>query len=571
MKVKNKVLYILLILSFMCMQSAFSQDATDAGSVVENTPETTEISPDANPTTEETKPVEENAPKTTEISPDANPTAEETKPEQASSEESAEATNVLVKSFDINESKILSKEEIDGILNPIIGQTVGIKQLQELKDQLNKLYVDKGFITARAYLPPQTIKDGVVQIKLIEGHIGAINIEGNKWTRQAYILGKIKQKPGELFDIKALEKDVLKFNRENAVQLRANLKPGQEVGTTDINLVADEPFNFHVVPTFDNTGRETVGVLRGGISFAADSVFGYRDPFVMGYSRARSTDVAFSSYSFPIGNRGTRLGGNFSFSNIKITEGPFKSFNIEGNSYNYSGFVSQSFISTRKFDFSGDLTANFRQVTTFFDEIPLFTTQVRSLSAGLNFAYRDKWGNWSSRHSFDNGLDLLGGNVRFFKYNGSLTRIQNFGHGVLGIFRGAVQLTDDMLPPVEQFQLGGSSTVRGYSEGLLIGDNGYFLSGELRIPLPLPKKIGKLVVRDNIRGVLFVDHGGAFPDDGENSSPHHTDFLTSVGFGLRGMITKYINGRVDWGFGLGRREDPQPTARLHFGLEANPI
>jgi hemolysin activation/secretion protein len=490
-----------------------------------------------------------------------------TEPDQPAQKE----LKVQIQGFDINESKILSEEDINQVTQPFIGQYVGIDELKTVTDQFNQLYVKKGFITARAFLPPQTVKNGIVQIKLVEGHVGDISIDGNKWTKRGYITARISQEPGGLFDLKDLEKDILKFNRKHIVKLRANLKPGAEVGETDIQLIAHDPFPYHLTATFDNTGRKTVGVLRGGIGFASDSLFGYRDQFSMGYSRAKTTDVAYSSYNFPIGKYGTRVGGTFAFSNIRISSGPFKNFNIEGNSYNYGGYVSHPFISTRRFDFSGDLGFNFRQVTTFFDEMPLFTTQIRSLTAGLNFEYRDKTGRWMSRHAFTNGLDILGGNARFFKYNGSLTRIQSLGNGVVGIFRAATQLTDDRLPPVEQFQLGGSSTVRGYSEGLLIGDNGYFFSGELRIPLPLPKQIGKLQIRDRIRGVVFVDHGGTFIDDGNISSPHHTDYLTSVGLGLRGVITKYINGRIDWGFALGRREDPQPTARMHFGLEANPF
>lgn len=556
---KTKALLLSLCVTILISTSAFAQNPVpDAGLVEQSTPKAGELNND------------------TTIQPDADTAKVDTEDIDQQNEiqpqTEASTTTVLIKSFDVNPSEIIPKEEIDAILSPYIGQNVTINDLKNAVNEINKIYVKKGYVTARAFLPPQTVKSGIIQIKLVEGHVGDVYVEGNRWTKRNYILGKIHQKPGELFSLQDLEKDILKFNRNNQVTLRANLKPGKDFGTTDINLVANDPNVWHVTPTFDNTGRRTVGVLRGGVAFSSDSLFGYRDQFVMGYSRAKSTDVAYSSYSFPVGNYGTRIGGTFAFSNIKITSGPFKDFNIEGNSYNYGGYVSHPFIDTRRFSLEGDAGINFRQVTTFFDEVPLFTTQIRSLTLGLTFQERDKWGRTVVRNSITNGLDLLGGNARFFKYNGSLTRIHSFGHGLLGIFRAACQLTDDRLPPVEQFQIGGSSTVRGYSEGLLIGDNGYFFSGELRFPLPfLPKKIGKLTVRDRIRGLVFVDHGGTFVDDGDTTSPHHTDFLTSVGLGLRGSITKYISGRADWGFAIGRREDPQPTARFHFGLQANPI
>ncbi|MGD9581356.1 MAG: ShlB/FhaC/HecB family hemolysin secretion/activation protein, partial [Vampirovibrionia bacterium] len=393
------------------------------------------------------------------------------------------AISKTIERIETNPSEILSDQDLETVTNPFIGKPITIETLNEITNKITDLFRTKGFVTAKAYIPEQKIDHGVVKIQLVEGKVGQIYVEGNRWTKKNYILSKLREKPDKLLNLAHLEQDITKFNRDNSVKLRANVKPGKEFGTTDLYIQAVDRNVWHLTPTFDNTGRDTIGVLRGGVSFKSDSLFGYRDQFVMGYSRAKSTNLAYSSYSIPIGNKGTRVGASFDFSSIKISNGPYKDFNIEGNAYNYSGFISQDFINTPRFNFSGDLGVNFRQSTTFFQEIPLFTTQVRSLVAGLNFQLRDKYGYWSSRHSFNNGLDLLGGNVRYFKYNAYLTRVHSFGHGVLGIFRGAVQLTDDRLPPVEQFQIGGSSTVRGYSEGLLLGDNGYFLSAELRFPL----------------------------------------------------------------------------------------
>ena len=41
---------------------------------------------------------------------------------------------------------------------------------------------------------------------------------------------------------------------------------------------------------------------------------------------------------------------------------------------------------------------------------------------------------------------------------------------------------------MDLFQTGGLATVRGYSEGLLMGKNGYYASAELMFPL-LPRTI----------------------------------------------------------------------------------
>lgn len=481
--------------------------------------------------------------------------------------------NVLFKvnSFNIDPSQILNESQLNRLTKSYIGKVSSPDDIRGLIDQINDLYVKEGYVTAKAFLPPQTIKNGIVKITLVEGHVGTISFEGNRFTRDSYIEGKLTQKPDDLFNMDTLKEDLIRFNRRHSVKLKATLKPGTELGAADIVIKADDPNPYHFNLLMDNTGRETVGVLRGGLGFTADSLLGYRDQFSAGYSRARSTNLAYSDYNFPIGNRGTRVGANFSYSGIGISEGPYKDFGIDGSAFNYGGYVSQRIVSNRNLDISGDLSFNFRKSSVFCEDLTITRTKVRNLVAGLNFEYRDNYGRWLSRHSFSNGLDLFGATDNFFKYNGNLTRIHNFGHNILGIFRSSIQLTPNDLPPIEEFQLGGADTVRGYSEGLLLGTNGYFASAEFRLPLPfLPKKIGNLTVRDRVSGVVFFDHGGAFPFKSE-TSVHHTDYLTSVGVGLRLALTKYLGSRIDWGFALGNREPDQPTARLHFGLEATPF
>jgi hemolysin activation/secretion protein len=120
---------------------------------------------------------------------------------------------------------------------------------------------------------------------------------------------------------------------------------------------------------------------------------------------------------------------------------------------------------------------------------------------------------------------------------------------------------------MEQFQIGGMATVRGYSEGLKIGDDGYFVSLEMHTPMPQWKIFGQ-ALHEMVQGVLFVDHGGAFPYKGNDESIDHTDYLTSVGGGMLFQFSQYLGGRVYLGVPLGERENDQDSLRLHFFLQS---
>lgn len=486
---------------------------------------------------------------------------------------SSDKPMVLVNAINTTSSSVLPEQELNDIKAKYINKKMNIDDINAMLVEINDLYKKRNYITAKAILPPQTIKGGVLNIELIEGKIGKIVVKGNKFTRKSYITDKFAQKHGDVFDVKQLEKDIINFNNNNDVKLKGKIKAGGEYSETDIYLNAYEPNPFHFVPTFDNTGRDSVGLLKGGIMLANDSLLGYRDKLTLGTSLAQGTTGAYANYGFPLGNKGTKINGLFSYNHIKIVEGDFQPLRVTGNSFIYGVNVSHPLVSNKRVKLNGDIGFNFKESTTFFDKYRTYDTPVRTLNTGLNAEINDKYGVWHTGHNFVTGLEMLGGKQAFFKYEGSLYRVQKLPKGIIGLFKASTLLSPtDKLPSIEQHQVGGSSTVRGFSEGLLIGNNGYFTSMQIILPLPfLPETFCKIPLRETLKGELFVDHGAAYPYKPEGGSHTQYDYLTSAGLGLRINFSEYITGVVDWGFGFGSRESDQPIARLHFSLQANPL
>lgn len=480
---------------------------------------------------------------------------------------------VLINKINIDSSDILTDEELKTITTKYVHKKLSIDDIDDLILEINTSYKKKNFITAKAILPPQKIKGGILNIELIEGKIGAIEVSGNKYTRESYILDRFSQSTGETLNLKDLEADIITFNNNNDVKLKGKIKAGKSHSETDIYLEAYEPNPYHIVPTFDNTGRETIGILKGGVALAHDSLFGYRDRLTIGTSLAHGTTAAYTNYSLPVGTKGTKLNGLFSYNHIKIIAGDFKPLKVTGDSFVYGLNVSHPFISNKKLKLFGNAGINFKESTTFFDKHSTFDTTVRTFNIGFNAEINDKKGVWHTGHNFINGLDMFGGKEPFFKYEGNVYRVQRLPKGVIGLFRASTLLTgNDVLPSLEQFQIGGSATVRGFSEGLLMGNNGYFASAEFILPMPfLPERFCKLPLNKMIKGNVFFDHGAAYPYKPDGRPANQYDYLTSVGLGLRVNFSEYITGVFNWGFGLGRREVDQPTGRFHFSLQANPM
>ena len=492
---------------------------------------------------------------------------------------------VYVEKVTFSESLILSPEEINKFAQELEHKNVFIEDIQAVIRDINNLYAAKGYVTARAFLIPQTMDDGNLSIELIEGKVGSISINESKWTKDYYIKQRLSQKKGDVFDIISLEQDILKFNRYNdGIKLKANLFPGKEEKTTDVQLIAKEEFPFHLTTLMDNAGRETIGLLRGGLMLQNDSLFGLRDRITLGAYQSRSSITPFADYNIPVNKYDGRVGFSYSSSNTAITSGNYEMFNIKSRSYNYSLYYLHPLLRKPNFELNGIVSGNYKQATTSFDGFDLDTDKVTSAQIGVNAKYDLKKSILYASQSVYHAFPIIKRESKYFKYEGNFVSLHDFGHGIVGQYRINYQyVPQDVIPYMDQFQSGGISTVRGYSEGLLIGRSGYFTSGELLFPLA-PSTI--TVKKDNkkekrpflgrwVKGVCFVDNAGVFPFKGSGPGEEGitaNDFLLSGGMGLRISLPGDFTARLYWGFPFIRNihESRQRMGRFHFELAMTP-
>ncbi len=501
-------------------------------------------------------------------------------------ESDIDETFVKIQKIEFSPSQIFSEEELQQMAEPLLNQDVTMTDIKALIDKINRSYIINDYVTSRAYLPPQQIENGVLKIELFEGRVGEIIVKGNTWTRKSYITKRIGLEEGELFKLRVLEKSLIKFNNDhydytkNPLSLKAKLAPGKTQGTTDIIVDTNDPLPFHITGIFDNAGRDTIGLLRGGVTGAVDSLTGNRDRLYGGGYFGRSTQIAFADYNIPVNKYGTRVGASFAYNHINVVTGPFKPFDISGTAFVYTGYVTHPLINRPDMSLSTYTAGNYKRSKTYFTEVPIFDTSVYSGTQGITLRKDTKRGIWYTGHYVTVGYyDTEASHDVYYKYEGNLTRLHDFGHGIIGQFRASGQMASDKtLPWIEQYQIGGISNVRGYSEGVLIGRSGFFLSGELITPIPfMPKKVGTeklgyVNLREMIKAAFFCDFGAVFPYKGEGASVESSDFLASIGPGIRIRFNDEFSARVYWGFGLiqNRYEMRQPTGRFHFELTMSP-
>lgn len=472
----------------------------------------------------------------------------------------------------------------------IIGKEITITELLQTVNKITDLYQNNGYITSMAYIPPQQLQNGIVEVKIFEGKIGNIKLEGNKWTKTSYIKKHLLEEnnlsQNKILNVNNIRSSLSDINGTHYLTGQIALNKGELPQTTDINLEINEKLPFGLSSSWDNTGRDIVGVQKANIIANIYNLTGYGDNIYGSTSLASRTVSAGAEYSIPIGNKGTNLKFDYSFSKIKLGN-PYKSSDIEGVSHSFVPSISQSIYNGKHLKLSGNIALDMRtSITTMKKTAIMDKYELRILRTGFNANYDDNSGRWIADTTFSTGLPLLGADTNsiklkrtFFKANSSIYRIQRLPYNFVGIGRSSFQIAGSSLKSVEQYQLGGIYTVRGYNEGVLLGDDGINTSIEVRHTIPLlPETISlkyaknkkyKIGVKNNIQLAGFYDQGWSHDVKKTNSTSPHS-FIQSVGVGLRVNLFKNLTANLDLGIPLGAKKfQDQKSAVFHFSISTD--
>lgn len=356
--------------------------------------------------------------------------------------------------------------------------------------------------------------------------------------------------------------------------MKATFTKGERPGTTDIILDVEDWFPFHAFADYNNSGSRYVSRHRigTGVEFSNLLFSGHRISIrgVTG-SPMNSLGFYYFDYSLPINSYGTKLSFSYLFSEFEVGK-EFRQFDIGGKSKIYSLNLSHPLIRTRttNVDLSGGF--DYKQIKNYILGEVSSDDQLRILKFGLNFDHIDGFGGRNYVNSLlSTGIpDIMGGlkhddpmasrmdaGGQFTKFNLDLSRIQRLPLSCYLIFKASGQLASDALPSSEQIFIGGPDTVRGFPQAEHLGDYGYNLSLELRLPPPFAsdKKVPfmKKTWGEFTQLVGFFGSGRVFlknPLPGE----HKDDRITGLGFGLRLYFPWDLNLSIDCGFPVGGEE-----------------
>ncbi len=415
----------------------------------------------------------------------------------------------------------LSAGERETLLKPFLGECLGVAQLNDVLKAVTDHYIDKGWVTTRAYLPQQDLSKGHLEVLVVEGKMENLRSgEGSGLTPRELAM-TFPGSAGGVLNLREIEQMVDQLNRLPSNKAQMELTPGQAVGGSDVlvNNTPQKPWRANL--SRNNEGQRSTGKQQWNAGLEWDSPLGLADQLSLRGGHDAISDHQQTSrnhmlaYSLPWG------WWTFSYT---YSESEYRSlaqangFNFKqtGDSQNHQLRIERVIHRDSVSKTSLNTGLAYLRTNNYIEDskLALSSNRLSEAQFGINHGRRIgsafvnlDLGMQQGIGAFDaqdNGHPGPGeADARYRKYTGTLSYLQPFqlwGENFSFTSLATGQRSEDVLFSPQRMSLGGSSSVRGYKDQFLSGDSGGYWRNELRLTRP--------VTLDWLRPV-FSEYGAA--------------------------------------------------------------
>jgi len=368
---------------------------------------------------------------------------------------------------------------------PYLGQPASQATLQAIADALSKAYARSSVALYSVAIPAQSLSDGVLHVRFAEGYIEQIQIIGDVKGGAVALVKRYAQalSAERPLSRRSLERYLSLIRDIPGLTVEASLLRGQNAGAVRLVLKLKQKRHDFAV-SFDNRSQEQ---LSSGEFQAVAKAFGTlragdeTDVTLAAATDFRAFRYANIAHSTPIGGDGLRA--TLSVAHLETRARPS---DIEGEANIVSLGLSEPLIRSYKRNLT--LSASTDLVNSDNAVLGSLLARERTRAARAAAVFSDA----GDRHLLSasliasRGLDLLGADTRltladprFTKVDATASLSRTLGKRFVARINASGQWTDDALPAVERFLVGGEPFGRAFPVATLAADRGVAGSVEL--------------------------------------------------------------------------------------------
>lgn len=409
---------------------------------------------------------------------------------------------------------VLAKKALDAVTRPFVGKPLGRRRIDLLLRRLTEAYIAEGYITTRVYLStPQNLASGTLSITVVPGRIEALMLNGSP-LRPAPPLPKFglpatkggglvtdagtawafPQGVGDVLRLPDLEQGVDQINRLRRNQAQIQVLPGQASGDSVIAITNAYGNRFAYNVGVDNYGSSSTGKLRYRAGAEADNVIGLQESLALSYIGTTDSNALVMSAAVPFGFHTFSYTTSVSEYQQAIGDTAL----LLGRTFSQTLGWNYVFAHSSGSQFAVDTTLTKLRSERDVNDIELTPESLTVLRVGLSglwhFARQGEPGALTAEAGVAQGMPWLAAthdaagtgrddaHAQFTRFDWTATLQWPMGH--LGptawTYRGTVtgQYSHDALFGNEQLFMGGTDTVRGFTQASVSGDSGVYFRNE---------------------------------------------------------------------------------------------
>ncbi|MCI4237795.1 ShlB/FhaC/HecB family hemolysin secretion/activation protein [Dickeya dianthicola] len=393
-----------------------------------------------------------------------------------------------------NHSTLLRLRDQTALTAGYLNRCNNLEQINQLVHDVSNWYIQRGYITSRAFLSEQDLSGGVLQLEILEGRLEKITINNQteRMTRTAF-----PAREGEILNLRDIEQGMEQMNRMPSQQVTIEIQPGSQPGYSVVNLTREARLPFTGGVTFDNSGQKSTGEQQLNGSLALDNLFGVADQWFISaghssrFATSHDAESLQAGVSMPYGY--WSLGYSYSQSRYRNTfisrDFPWHSTgDSDTHRFSLSRVVFRD--GTMKTAIAGTFSQRTGNNYLNGTLLPSSSRKLSSVALGVNHSQK-LWGGLATFNpTYNRGVRWLGAETdtdksadepraEFNKWTLSASYYYPVTDNItyLGSLYG--QYSARALYGSEQLTLGGESSVRGFREQYTSGNRGAYWRNEL--------------------------------------------------------------------------------------------
>lgn len=495
---------------------------------------------------------------------------------------------VFVKSFRVVGAPPF-ETAVAAVLAPWVGRALSGTELQQAADAVTAHLRKRGLLVAQAFVPAQQVRDGVVEIVVFEGKIGALRLEVPEASRvrRSVAEGFTRDlRAGETLRRDNVEQSLLLLNDLPGVRVDASLASGVQPGLVDIDArLRNDGYPIGARLTLDNAGLRSTGEYRGILDLRVPSPLGIGDLLAGRLLESHDNGQTLGSivYGAPVNASGTRAGLRYSAQRYELGK-EFESLRGHGDSRAWSMLGSHPLLRRSDRNITGALSYTEVDYRDRLDAVG-FVSDTRHRIGAIGIA-ADERDNLLGRGAGTLQLQYLYGRVELDTPAVATADASPGGLGVAGTFSvlrlraqraQAItaasrvqlsvngQLASKNLDSGNELAVGGPDAVRAYPVGELYADQGFVARAEY---------VYELRPLDSLRSAITL-----FYDDSHvwvNRNPLAGDTnnrraLSGYGFGVSFAYARDVALQTWFAWKAGSDEPtaaPDRSPRIWFSMSA---